>query len=59
MGLEQQEFVPDEQTVKQREELKKMTNEKSSKIDMIYETKSIRNGCVLSLSSVKNKEKEL
>ncbi|MBQ7536560.1 MAG: hypothetical protein IJT14_00385 [Rickettsiales bacterium] len=59
MEFEQQAFVPDEQTVKQREELKKMTNKKSAEIDMNYETKAIMNGCMLNLSSMEKKGKEL
>ena len=60
MEFEQQAFVPDEQMVKQREELKKMINEKSSEVVRSYEQKEIKDSCMFSLNSVKkDKGKEL
>ena len=59
MEFNQQRFVPDEKTQKERDELKKMTNEKSSDVPS-YEQKAINNnGCVLSLNSMKQQEKSL
>ena len=60
MGFDQQQFVPDENALKDRQELMKMTNEKSSEVDKTYEQKAINNsGCVLSLSSMKQLEQSL
>ena len=59
MEFEQQAFVPDEQMVKQREELKKMIDEKSFKVVRPYEPEEIKNDCKLSLESVKDKSREL
>lgn len=59
MEFDQQKFVPDEKAQKERDELKKMTNEKSSEVGS-YEQKTINNGnCALSLNSVKQQEQSL
>lgn len=59
MEFDQQKFVPDKKTKKERDELKKMTNEKTSEVGS-YEQKAINNnGCVLSLNSVKQQEQSL
>ena len=59
MEIDQQKFVPDEKTQKEREELKRMTNEMSSEVDS-YEQEAIKsNGLVLSLNSMKQQEQSL
>jgi len=59
MEIDQQKFVPDEKTQKEREELKRMTNEMSSEVGS-YEQKAIKNnGLVLSLNSMKQQEQSL
>ena len=59
MEIDQQKFVPDEKTQKERDELKRMTNEMSSEVGS-YEQKTIKNnGLVLSLNSMKQQEQSL
>ena len=56
---QQQNNVPNEEAQKERDELKKVTNERSSEVGS-YEQKAIKNNnCALSLNSIRQQEQSL